>query len=226
MVERGFFVSDTELDRLGRDYLDALLDGDRPRAARLVLDAVEAGMPVHDVYMGVFQPAQYEVGRLWQKNRISVAQEHYCTAATQFVMSQLYPYIFGGERTGRTLVACCVGGELHELGMRMVSDFFEMDGWDTYYLGANMPAPDVAGAVAERGADLLGVSVTMTFNVHLVRLVVDAVRAEPGAKDARILVGGYPFLLDADLWRDVGADGFAADAVEAVVLGKRLVGEG
>jgi methanogenic corrinoid protein MtbC1 len=61
-----------------------------------------------------------------------VAQEHYCTAATQLIMSQLSPRLFGRDRIGRRLVVTCVGDELYELGMHMVADFFEMEGWDAY----------------------------------------------------------------------------------------------
>jgi MerR family transcriptional regulator, light-induced transcriptional regulator len=131
---------DGPLSGLARDYLGALLRGDRREAGRLVLDAVESGTSVKDIYLHVFQECQREVGRLWQMNRLSVAEEHYCTAATQLVMSQLYPRVFAGERNGRTLVATCVAGDLHEIGVRMVSDFFEMEGWDAYYVGANAPA--------------------------------------------------------------------------------------
>ncbi|MDZ7776615.1 MAG: hypothetical protein U5L09_13885 [Bacteroidales bacterium] len=59
-------------------------------------------------------------------------------------MSQLYPYIFNSQRVGKSMVAATVGGELHEMGIRMVADFFEMEGWDTWYLGANAPAPKPA----------------------------------------------------------------------------------
>ncbi|MBD0327892.1 MAG: B12-binding domain-containing protein, partial [Pyrinomonadaceae bacterium] len=93
---------------LARQYLEALLRGERHRASDLILAAVGGGITVREAYMHVFQPAQREIGRLWQLNLLSVAQEHYCTAATQLIMSQLYPHIFSAERNGRTLVATCV----------------------------------------------------------------------------------------------------------------------
>ena len=46
------------------------------------------------------------------------------------------------------MVATCIGGELHEIGIRMVADFFEMEGWDTYYLGANTPADAVVAELS------------------------------------------------------------------------------
>jgi methylmalonyl-CoA mutase cobalamin-binding domain/chain len=218
-----FLRQDAPLAGLARHYLDALLQGERRLASQLVLDAVEQGTSIKDVYLHVFQKSQYEIGRLWQMNRITVAQEHYCTAATQLIMSQLYPHLFGADRIGRRLVATCVGDELHELGARMVADFFEMEGWDTYYVGANTPAESILQTVAEQEADVLGISATMTFHLRDVAALIAKVRRAPGGGDATILVGGYPFNVAPDLWRDVGADGHARDAEAAPGLATRLV---
>jgi methanogenic corrinoid protein MtbC1 len=211
---------------LARDYLERLLAGDRHAASRLVLDAVASGTRVADIYLGVFQPVQHEIGRLWQLNRLSVAQEHFCTAATQLVMSQLYPMIFAGEKNGYSLVATCVTGDMHEIGMRMVSDFFEMEGWSTYYLGANTPAREVVGALVDRGGDVLAISATITSHVRDVAATIAAVRAEPACDRVRIVVGGYPFNVDPGLWRRVGADAMAADAADAIRLAGDLVATG
>jgi MerR family transcriptional regulator, light-induced transcriptional regulator len=201
---------------LARQYLRLLLGGERHAAGRLVLDAVEAGVPVRDVYLHVFQTSQREIGRLWQTNQVSVAQEHYCTAATQLIMAQLYPRIFRTEKNGRTLVATSVAGELHEVGARIVSDFFEMEGWDTYYLGANSPTPAIVRALADRKADVLAVSVTMTFHVRAVAELVAAVRASEALRGVKVIVGGHPFNVEPGLWGRVGADAYAADAPGAV----------
>lgn len=209
-------------DLAGR-YLDALLRGDRTVAGGLILDAVAAGAAVRDIYLHVFQPTQYEIGRLWQMNRATVAQEHYATAATQLIMSQLYPRIFNSKRIGRCLVATGVGGELHEIGLRFVSDFFEMAGWDTYYLGSNTPTFTILQALRERRADLLAISVTMTFHLPLVTELIERVRAERLDRPIRILVGGYPFNIDPELWRRLGADGYAADAEQAIVTADALL---
>jgi len=86
-----FISEDQPLASLAQKYLAALLTGERQQASQMVLNAVEGGVGVQEIYLGVFQPCQHEIGRLWQMNQISVAQEHYCTAATQLIMSQLYP---------------------------------------------------------------------------------------------------------------------------------------
>ena len=210
---------------LARRYLDTLLRGERHVASQMILEAVEEGVEVKAIYQHVFQPVQREVGRLWQMNELSVAQEHYCTAATQMIMSQLYPTIFAGEKVGRRLVATCIEGDLHELGVRMVADFFEMEGWDTYYLGANTPVNGIIETLETRQVDLLAVSATIPAHVGKVRELIDQVRATEAGAGVQILVGGYPFNHSPELWRRVGADGSARDAEEAIALGARLVDE-
>jgi methanogenic corrinoid protein MtbC1 len=218
-------VDDQPHAALARAFLDALLRGQRQQASKIVFDALAAGVDVREIYLHVFQTTQRELGRLWQTNRVSVAQEHYCTAATQLIMSQLYPHIFTGARCGRTLVATCVSSDLHEVGVRMVADLFELDGWDSYYLGASAPADSVVQTVIDRQADVLAASATLTVHVPQVVELITAMRAAPTRSDVIILVGGYPFNLVPDLWREVGADGCAADAAAAPHLAARLLAE-
>lgn len=218
-----FLGDDDPHGALARRYLELLLTGDRRGASGLIQDAVGDGVSVRDIYLHIFQRTQYEIGRRWQMNEMTVAEEHFCTAATQVIMSQLYPRIFASERVDRRLVATCVGGDLHEIGVRMVADFFEMEGWDTYYLGANTPIAAILGAIEEQHADALAISATMSYHVAAVEEVVRAVRSERGDRSPRILVGGYPFRVDQELWRRVGADGFAADASQVVAVANGLV---
>ncbi len=214
---------DGQMAEVSRQYLDLLLSGDRRGASRLILRVVEEGTPVRVIYQEVFQPVQREVGRLWQMNEISVAQEHYCTAATQLIMSQLYPYIFGTARRGRRFLGTCVGGELHEIGVRMVTDFFEMDGWDTFYLGANTPVDGILESLRAERIDVVGISATMTYHVDRVESMIQAIRDTDLPAEPRILVGGYPFNVSATLWEHVGADGYAPDADTAIALANEFV---
>jgi MerR family transcriptional regulator, light-induced transcriptional regulator len=215
-VIEGLLQGTGVLDVLARDYLAALLEGKRDNAGRLVIAAADGGIPVKDLYLQVFQRVQHEVGRLWQSNQIGVAQEHYCTACTQLVMSQFYPRIFSAPRNGSRLVATCVSGDLHELGLRMVTDFFEMDGWDTFYLGANTPISGTLRQLMEREPQVLAVSATLSFHVQAVADLITAVRATGRAP--HILVGGAPFNAQPGLWQDVGADACGRDAMEATSL--------
>jgi methanogenic corrinoid protein MtbC1 len=214
---------DDPLTVIARRYLDALLSGDRRLAATLITDAVNGGTDVRDIYLRVFQPALYEIGRLWQGNEISVAQEHYSSAATQLIMSQLYPRIFNAARRGQTLIAACAPGDLHEIGLRALCDYFELAGWDTHYLGGNVPIPDLLDLLSKRHADVLALSATMTFHLAAIRATIGAVRKREEYKHVVILAGGHPFNLVSDLWRSVGADGCARDAGQALQVAEALL---
>jgi len=208
---------------LAKSYLEALLDANRHAASKLILEAVEQGASIKEIYLNVFQPVQHEIGRLWQLNQISVAQEHYCTAVTQQVMSLLYPYIFSTPKTGYKLVATCIGGELHEIGVRMIADFFEMDGWNTYYLGANTPTESLIQTLEDRKPEILGISATMTSHISAVADLIKRVRLSIPEKNLKILVGGHPFNIARDLYKKVNANGYAPNAQEAILLADKLL---
>ncbi len=201
------------------DYLAALLRGDRREASQLVTKSLDEGAPLRDVYRHVFEPAQQEIGRLWQLNEVSVAQEHFCTAATQYIMTQLYGRVFTGERIGsRRAVAMCVGGELHEVGLRIVTDLLELAGWETWYLGASVPPAAAVQLCVERNADVLLVSATLPPHIASVAEVVRLFKSRRELDGAKVIVGGRAFRTAQGLWASIGADGYAASADECLEL--------
>ncbi len=204
-------------------YINALLQGDRKKAGVIVQDLVKRKIPLEDIYLSIFQQSQYEIGDLWQQNKITVAKEHYCTAATQLIMGQLYPMIFETPKRDLTFVATCVGQELHELGIRMVSDFLELSGWNTYYLGANLPTAEVIQTIIEEKPQVVGISATITYHISEVQRLIEEIRKTPGCEEVKIMAGGYPFLVDRSLWKTLGADGFARNAEEAVTVAESLI---
>ncbi len=209
--------------RLSDAYLKALLEGRGDDAQALVHDAVRSGTSVPEIYMHVLHPAMSEVGRRWQMNEIGVADEHFATAVTQMVMSQMRQHFPRQPRCGRRMLAASVAGDLHEIGVRMVADFFDMNGWHAVFLGANMPPSDLLVALIERDMHLVALSASSVM--HLVSLgeAIDAIRTAPGCEQMKILVGGPPFNLVPRLCEEVGADGYAPSAHEAVDIGNRLV---
>jgi methylmalonyl-CoA mutase cobalamin-binding domain/chain len=135
----------------------------------------------------------------------------------------MYQAIFTTPRNGRTAVVACVGGELHDLGARMVADFLEIDGWDTLYLGANTPPESIAQMAHQNHADLLCISATISSHIREVIETIAAVREHFSRQGIAILVGGHPFRIAPDLWRQVGADGYAPDAQSAAQMASLLV---
>ena len=137
-------------------------------------------------------------------------------------MSMLYPHIFATKRIGKTFVAACVGGELHEIGIRMVSDFFEIEGWDTYYLGANTPADTILQAIDDNQAQLVGLSAAMPYHRKLIRETISKIRNSDTGKNVKIIIGGNAINIRKGQYDSFGADGFAPDAENATKIGAEL----
>ena len=220
---RTFMEDGLPLGSLAQQYLQALLEGNRYLASQLILDAADGGIPIKDIYLHVFQRAQREIGRLWQMDRINVGQEHYCSSATQRNMTLLSTRVPMFKKCNRSLVATAIAGEMHEIGIRMVSDFFEMQGWDTYYLGANTPTYDLLKLIHKIKPDLLAVSACILYHVKDAKALIFKIRCTPDLTSLKIIVGGYPFKVDPDLWRKIGADGTSPDAENAVNLAGDLL---
>lgn len=217
-----FFEGDFLNSDLAKHYLESLLARKRDCAVEAVVDGVANGVSLQSLYVDVFPRVQREVGRLWQLNQISVAEEHYCSAATQLAISQLYPYVRSSWKANcrhQSVVAACVGNELHEIGMRTVADCLEANGWETIYLGANQPIQGVVDAITNSKSKVLALSVSMAFNVRRLSSFIEQVRSRT---DVRVLVGGNVFRTTEGLWRKVGADAYAADAGEATERVKQL----
>lgn len=218
-----FVGGEGRIEDRARAYLAYIRRGHRREADGVIQELASGGASIPDIYLRVFEPVQHEIGRLWQVNEISVAQEHFCTAAIQRSMSQLYSMLFTGTPGRRRVVAACAGGELHEIGLRMVTDLLELNGWDTLYLGANVPALDVVQAVAEAPTALVALSATITPNLRKLAALIDLLHANAQTADVPILVGGYPFRLSAGIVEQMGANGWAANAAEAVRRASELV---
>jgi methanogenic corrinoid protein MtbC1 len=198
-------------------FTQAALAGDRVAAFNVAREAVREGHSVTDVYVDLLETSQREVGRLWESNRVTVAQEHVATAVTQYVVARLYDLLDrGADRRGPAVVTG-IEGELHQLGGHMVADLLEADGWDVRFLGTNVPRDGVLRIVEEHRPRLVGISAMMLFNLPKVVALIESLRAARGPA-LRIVVGGGLFRSQPGLWREIGADGFASDLRGVVPL--------
>jgi methanogenic corrinoid protein MtbC1 len=209
-------VSDRDL------YLAALLAGDRQAAIDVALGAVARGMPMGDLYVDVLQESLYEVGRLWESNRISVSAEHLATGITQVVIAHLYEHLPRPAVSRGSLVLTGIEGELHQVGGHMVADALESDGWEVRFLGADVPVPEVLEAISAHRPEVLGVSCTMLQNLPKVSFLIGAVKAAFEVAAPRVVVGGGAFRAAPGKAKEVGADAWAPDLRSALSVVRSL----
>jgi methanogenic corrinoid protein MtbC1 len=199
-------------------FLAAILNGQRQAALNIVEEALRAGHSHVDVYVDVVAGALHRVGKLWELNRISVAQEHMATALTQFVISSIYPKMIpDGPQRGR-MVVTGVAGELHQIGANLVADAMESKGWSVRFLGSNAPLPSILQAINESSADVLCISTTLVSNLPSAAQLIRSVRNDRKERAPRIVVGGAAYRYSPQFVDEIESAVIALDLRAALSL--------
>lgn len=208
-------------DRIALLYLQAILEGNSREATRIVIDEVGEKLTVKTAILNVLMPAQREVGRLWHLGEVTVAEEHQVTATTQHTMALITQQAPHVPDNGYTAVCASVAGNVHDLGIRAISYLLEMEGWRTIYLGADVPAADLPAAADFYDADVMMLSLALSSQLPKLRSAISSIRHHK--PDLQIMVGGNAFAGITGLWKKIGADGYAPDGEQAILLAKELV---
>jgi MerR family transcriptional regulator, light-induced transcriptional regulator len=213
----------SDTGKLALHYLSMVLEGDSRGATERLLAAVDGGLDVESAYLDVLVPAQREVGRLWHAGELGIVEEHVVTYTTERLMALLAHRAPRAPSNGKTVVCAAVAGNVHDIGVRVIADFFDVAGWRTVHLGASVPAGEIAGGLQYFDGDLLVLSAALSVQLPKIDEAIAAVRRLEG-RTVRVMVGGLAFSDAPELWRKLGADGYAPDARSAVQLGAELVG--
>jgi methanogenic corrinoid protein MtbC1 len=205
------------LDDHRSSFLDALLARDSARARRVVEQALEDGIPIPDIYLGMLDPAMREVGHRWAMGELNVAEEHYATAVAQSILDGLGRRLRRPPKDGRLAIVSGTPEELHALGTRVVADFLETDGWEVLLLGTGAPADDIAALVESEQPDLVALS---TATAGVIEGVVDVLRALRAISPRPCIVAGGRFWTEETTPAAIefGADLVVQDPRELVAL--------
>lgn len=202
-------------------FARCLLAGDSA-AARAILDASTdvGGNPRRYVHIAthLFQPSLYAIGQTWERNEISVAQEHLASAVAQTLLVELFLKGPFQPPTGRMVLLAGVQHNHHVIGLRMLADAYELAGYAVQYLGANTPTEALLAQVDHAHPDLVALSVSMVQQFPTLRHCIATLRAELGGRCPVILVGGLPTNRFEGVWRYLGADAWSPDAEAAVAM--------
>lgn len=203
-------------------FADVLLSSPPREARAAAIGLVERGQPPRAVYLDVLGPALEEVGSRWERGLATVAQEHLATAVVSSIMATLAPRLAEPPSVGRRAVLASTDGEMHVVGLRMVGDFLEADGWEVLFIGAVTPGADLARLAGETRPDAVCLSTTLTTHLDAAEATIAMLKALPDPPV--VLVGGHAYGGDADRARAMGADAFAADAGAASRFLRELFG--
>jgi corrinoid protein of di/trimethylamine methyltransferase len=202
----------------------AVIDGEPEDAEDLARQALAAGLDPLDCINRGLTPGIDRVGELFATGEYFLPDLILGGDAMKAALSILEPALTENQErqiVGKVVLGT-VAGDLHEIGKTLVGTMLTANGFEVTDIGIDQPATEFVRAVKDTGATLVGASALLTTTMLHQREVIEALR-EAGLRDTvKVMVGGAPV---TESWADqIGADGFAEDAISAVTLAKRLTG--
>lgn len=204
-------------------FLAAALAGDLTGAGRAIRAADEVGMPLAQLFEEVLRPALYEVGARWAAGALPVGQEKEVSELTRDLIAELARRHADPEPRGPIVVAACVAGERHDLGLRMVVGLLRERGWRAHFLGADVAPPFLLEAVRLRQPAVVLLSATTEARLPAAAAAIAALRADRAP--APVVVGGGQAVgAQAEALRRWGAVPAGDDGLAAVLAALPTVG--
>lgn len=211
----------TSTGQLGIEYLTACIEARTEAAVQIILDALDGELTPQDAFTKVLLPAQREIGELWHVGDVSVSEERLVSETTREVMMLIVNRSAPVADESLTVLVASVAGNSHDIGLRAVSGLFKLAGWRSIFLGADMPTAEIANSAHLYRAKLIVLNVTLTTQLNTLESVIEAIRQE--SSGSKILVGGLALEGIPELWKRLGADGYAPNIDSAVTVGLGLV---
>ena len=178
-------------------YFIALMAGEEEQAAALINTLVAQRMPMETIYLEIFAESINRIGELYRQGVTDEAHEHMASAITERIMARVAQFYMPVARVSCRAVLGCVAGNWHMLGLRMLADGLKTLGWETIFLGANVPTHSFVAMVEAMKPDLVVISCAMNEHAAAARELLHGLaelRLRNKEISFQIAAGGYYYL--------------------------------
>jgi len=209
---------------MGQKYQDiyqGVLEGDMDRVQENIKLALDASLPAGDILQNGLIAAMGEVGRLFEEGEYFVPEMLIAARAMKAGLKILHPSLVdsGIEPVGSIAIGT-VKGDLHDIGKNLVAMMMEGAGFEIVDLGTDV-SPEVFVDAVKAGVDIVGLSALLTTTMPSMERTIKAIEAAEIRNQVKIIIGGAP--VTSEYAAQIGADGYAPDASQAVKLAKSLI---
>ncbi|MBE3072341.1 MAG: corrinoid protein [Acidobacteria bacterium] len=204
---------------------ESLVDGDPDTTVACTRQALEAGLEPMSIIDEGLLPGMRIVGEKFSSGEYFLPNLIVSAGGMKLAMQVLEPELRRRHQkltSAGTVVIGTVQGDIHEIGKTLVGTMLAANGFEVHDLGVDVPTEKFVAAVRETGATLVGLSALLTTTMNVQRQVIEALAAAGLRGGVKIMVGGAPV---SRAWAaEIGADGYAEDAVGACDLAAQLAG--
>ncbi|MGB2905927.1 MAG: corrinoid protein [Candidatus Aminicenantaceae bacterium] len=214
-----------ERDTLLNEMTQSIIDGNRDQAKSLAREAISQGMDLNAVIEQGFVPGIQKVGDLWEQGEYFLPELITSAECMKAVMKILQPELDKANIRARSLGKIVIGtieGDIHDIGKNLVASMLGANGFDVVDLGADVKLDRFIATAQEVEADLICVSALLTTTMLLQKTLVVNLREQGLLDRFKVMVGGAP--VNQRWAQDIGAHGYAENAMTAVQAVKELLG--
>ncbi|WMJ89405.1 homocysteine S-methyltransferase family protein [Anaerocolumna sp. MB42-C2] len=201
---------------------EGVIKGNKRNMVQLVTQSLEEGNPPSFILDNLLIPAINEVGRLFDKQIYFLPQLISSAEAMKSAIDFLEPKLKkdGNDKKLGTIVIATVAGDVHDIGKNLVVLMLKNYGFQVIDLGKDVPSVKIIDTAKEKNADIIALSALMTTTMLEMKEVI-RLKKESGL-NAKIIIGGA--VITQSYADEIGADGYAKDAGETVIVAKKLLG--
>jgi 5-methyltetrahydrofolate--homocysteine methyltransferase len=205
-----------------KQLYDAVVGGDAKATGALTQQALTEGIDPLELVNGYMVPAMSEVGRRFECNEYFVPELLISARAMKAALELIRPLLTarGDKPAGRVAIGT-VKGDLHDIGKNLVASLLEGGGFEMIDLGVNVAPERFIAAVKEKQANIIAMSALLTTTMPAMKTTIDALKQAGVRSQVKVLIGGAP--ITQKYAEEIGADGYAENAVGAVALAKEAV---
>jgi 5-methyltetrahydrofolate--homocysteine methyltransferase len=205
-----------------KEIFDSILEGSQKVTVAKVQQALDAGLNPGVILNDGMVAAMAEVGRLFEEGEYFVPEMLIAARAMQNGLAVLKPHLASANvKSQGKVVAGTVKGDLHDIGKNLVCMMLEGAAFEIVDLGSDVTPEKFVEAVRSTGADVICMSALLTTTMPNMKNTIEALKTAGLRDKVKVMVGGAP--LTDQYAREIGADGYAADASRAVALAKSLL---
>jgi corrinoid protein of di/trimethylamine methyltransferase len=202
----------------------SIIDGAPDSASTLALQALSSGTPPLDAINHGFVPGMHEVGDQFARGQMFLPDMMASAEAMRAAMAVLDPELrrlCAARPMAGVVVLGTTKGDIHEIGKTLVGTMLTAHGFRVHDLGVDVGGEKFAAAAEDLTADIVGVSALLTTTMRNQKGVIEALERSGLRPKLKVMVGGAPV---TRRWADeIGADGYAKDAMSAVALARDLM---
>jgi len=202
-------------------HADVLAGNDADIKAH-VQQLLDRGIPAKDVLNRGMLTAMEVIGGRFRDGTVFIPEVLLSARAMNVALAVLEPHLAKEQKeaSGKILLGT-VRGDLHDIGKNMVATMLRGVGFEVIDLGINISTEDFVAKVEQHRPDVLGMSALLTTTMPEMKKVIDRLTAHGLRAKVKVIVGGAP--VNEKFARDIGADGYGADAGSSIDLAKRLL---